>query len=87
MELAGGPTRLGQIVFGEATRKATAAAWAWRNRKCIPAEYAPDIERGLAGAITVDEIRPDVHWTRVPDPAWPHKGGRPCIDVAARRAA
>lgn len=49
----------------------------------LPAEHAPSIERATAGRVTCEELRPDVHWQRVPDPDWPHPGGRPCIDVAA----
>jgi hypothetical protein len=28
-------------------------------------------------------LRPDVTWVRVKDKKWPHKGGRPLMDVAA----
>lgn len=55
---------------------------AWRKRG-IPADRAPLLERGSDGRVTVEQLRPDVHWTRVPDAAWPHPAGRPCIDVAA----
>ena len=48
----------------------------------IPKERCPDIERGKAGQVTVEQLRADVRWVRVPDPAWPHPDGRPCIDVA-----
>jgi len=52
----------------------------WSGR--IPAERCPDIERGTGGRVTCEQQRPDVRWQRVPDAAWPHPGGRPCIDVA-----
>ena len=53
----------------------------WNNR--IPAERCPDLERGLDGRWTCEQLRPDVRWMRVPDPAWPHPAGRPCLDVAS----
>lgn len=55
----------------------------WR-RSGIPRDRCPDIERASGGKVTCDEMRPEVAWVRVPDPDWPHPGGRPCIDVAAR---
>jgi DNA-binding transcriptional regulator YdaS (Cro superfamily) len=55
---------------------------AWRRRG-IPAERRPAIERALYPRITVESFGVDVRWQRVPDPDWPHPGGRPCIDVAA----
>jgi hypothetical protein len=52
----------------------------WKGR--IPKERCPDIERGIEGRVTVEQMRGDVRWVRVPDPMWPHPEGRPCIDVA-----
>jgi hypothetical protein len=52
-------------------------------RRRPPADRCPDIERALDGRVTCEQMRPDVRWQRVPDPAWPHPDGRPCIDVAA----
>jgi DNA-binding transcriptional regulator YdaS (Cro superfamily) len=57
----------------------------WRNR--VPPDRCPAIEKATGGAVTCEQLRPDVRWVRVPDPAWPHPDGRPCIDVAAREAA
>lgn len=59
----------------------------WAGR--VPADRCPAIERATGGSVTVDQLRPDVTWHRVPDPAWPHPEGRPTIDVAApqRQAA
>lgn len=48
-----------------------------------PADRCPAIERVLKGAVTVEQLRPDVVWQRVPDADWPHPSGRPCIDVEA----
>jgi len=53
----------------------------WKGR--IPKERCPDLERATDGAHTVESMRDDVVWRRIPDPDWPHPGGRPCIDVAA----
>lgn len=53
----------------------------WRGR--VPTDRCPAIERATAGAVTCEALRPDVRWVRVPDAAWPHPGGRPCLDIAA----
>lgn len=53
----------------------------WNGRP--PAERCPALERGTDARFTVEQLRPDITWTRVPDPDWPHPEGRPCIDVAA----
>lgn len=57
------------------------------RRRPTPSERCPAIERASEGRITVEQLRPDVCWLRVPDPHWPHPAGRPCIDVAAPAAA
>lgn len=57
------------------------------GRRQTPEIHCPAIERGFEGEITVEELRPDVVWHRIPDPAWPHPSGRPCIDVAAPAVA
>lgn len=53
----------------------------WKGR--VPQDRCPDLERAMAGKVTVEQLRPDVRWHRVPDPSWPHPGGRPLIDAAA----
>lgn len=55
--------------------------------RSVPPDRCPAIERATEGRVTCDELRPDVRWVRVPDPAWPHPEGRPCIDVAANDPA
>lgn len=57
------------------------------GRRKLPPDHCPAIERATQGAVTVEQLRPDVRWVRVPDPNWPHPAGRPCIDVAAREEA
>lgn len=66
------PGTVGQIVMG--VRK-------------TPRDRCPAIESATGGQVVVETLRPDVRWVRVPDPTWPHPGGRPCIDVAAPAAA
>lgn len=62
--------------------------WQWANGvKPVPADRCPSIERESEGAVPCEELRPDVRWIRVPDAAWPHPEGRPCIDVAAPELA
>lgn len=59
----------------------------WANgTRPVPDARCPDIERATDGRVTVDDLRPDVKWARVPDADWPHPQGRPCIDVAAPTA-
>ena len=57
----------------------TAHAYRYRG---IPPERCPAIERATQGAHTVEALRPDVAWSRIADPSWPHPAGRPVIDVA-----
>ncbi len=52
------------------------------GRRQTPTERCPSIERATEGRVTCEELRADVRWLRVLDPAWPHPGGRPCLDVA-----
>ena len=52
------------------------------GRRPLPAEHCPGIERATAARVPCEQLRPDITWLRVPDPEWPHPGGRPCIDVA-----
>lgn len=63
----------------------TVGQWVSGVRK-LPEDRAPAVERLCGGAVTVEKLRPDVIWTRIPDPKWPHPAGRPCIDVAAPAA-
>lgn len=75
---------------GEAARMAEAlcvqyalvAQWASGVRQ-VPAEHCPAVERATAGAVTCEEMRPDVRWHRVRDRKWPNPAGRPLIDVSA----
>lgn len=57
----------------------------WRHRG-VPFDRCVQIERATSGRVSCEELRPDVHWHRVPDADWPHPQGRPLIDVAAPKA-
>jgi hypothetical protein len=47
----------------------------------VPIDRRPDIERLSGCAVTVESMGDDARWVRVPDPSWPHPGGRPCRDL------
>ncbi len=74
-----------QTALARATGVVQQQVWNWLNRDKgrTPPDRCPAIERATEGRVTCEELRPDVRWQRVPDPAWPHASGRPCIDVAA----
>lgn len=38
------------------------AVWQWEHERRIPAERCPAIERATNGAVTCEEMRPDVDW-------------------------
>ncbi len=71
----GGPAAVARIT---GLKPPTVHGW-----KKIPAVHCPSIERFHKGAFTVEKMRPDVVWHRVPDASWPHPSGRPLIDAAA----
>lgn len=58
----------------------------WRST-CVPIERCPIVEREVAGAITCEDLRPDVSWVRVADKSWPHPKGRPLVDHSQKVAA
>ena len=72
----GGPTAVARMV---GCRVPSVIEW---RKRGIPADRCPAIERATSGAVTVEVLRPDVAWSRIPDPSWPHPAGRPVIDVA-----
>lgn len=45
-------------------------------------EKCPLIESATEGSVTVEELRPDLPWHRIPDKTWPHPAGRPVLDFA-----
>lgn len=81
-EMVGGQAALARLIGARQQQ-----VWNWANlQRQVPAERANAIERATDGRIQVEQLRPDVRWVRVPDPSWPHPGGRPCIDVASPAA-
>ncbi len=76
----GGPTAVARML---GIKVPSVIGWSGR----IPPDRCPNIERATGGRVAVEQMRPDVAWVRVADPAWPHPEGRPCIDVAAPQAA
>lgn len=57
--------------------------WAADDRP-VPLDRAVEIEQVLGAQITCEELRPDARWFRITDPAWPHRDGRPLLDVATQ---
>ena len=76
----GGPAAVARMVGIKAP-----SVIGWNGR--IPPDRCSEIERRTEGKFTCEAMRPDVRWIRVPDAAWPHPEGRPCIDVAAPELA
>lgn len=84
------------ILFAQSRRGAVPAlarslgvtpAFLWQcatGRRKVPPRLCPRIEKLTTGQLKVEELRGDRTWTRVPDPAWPHPGGRPLLDDAAQ---
>lgn len=52
-----------------------------KNKQLAPAIIVA-AERESGGKVTCEEARRDLTWVRVPDRSWPHKKGRPTLDVA-----
>lgn len=72
----GGPTAIARMLGIKAP-----SVIGWKGR--VPPDRRPSLERELYPRVKVEDFGDDVRWQRVPDPEWPHPGGRPCIDVAA----
>lgn len=75
--IAGGQTELARLIGARQQE-----VWNWLNGRPVPEHRCPAIERALEGRVTCEDLRPDVAWSRMPDPDWPHPQGRPVIDVA-----
>ena len=57
----------------------------WMRRGAVASpENCPALERLSNGAVTCEELRPDVSWVRIPDRDWPHPQGRPLVDFTDR---
>jgi DNA-binding transcriptional regulator YdaS (Cro superfamily) len=72
----------GQTALALAIKTRQQQVWKWAKGRPIDPEKAPAIER--ATGIPCEQLRPDINWVRIPDPAWTwHPDGRPLIDAAA----
>ncbi|MCA3107246.1 MAG: helix-turn-helix domain-containing protein [Rhodocyclaceae bacterium] len=60
--------------------------WKAQERPVSPI-YACAIERETGGTVTVQNLRPDLNWARLPDADWPHPEGRPLLDAARSAVA
>lgn len=49
----------------------------------VPEQRCAQIEYLSGAAVTCEELLPSHKWVRVRDRTWPHKAGRPLVDVAA----
>lgn len=53
-----------------------------RGLRAVSPDRCHLIERATEGAVRCETLRPDIQWSRIADPTWPHPDGRPVIDVA-----
>jgi DNA-binding transcriptional regulator YdaS (Cro superfamily) len=82
IEIAGGVGLLADLI-----KSRQSVVSNWRARKNVSAEGCAEIERATDGAVTCEELRPDLRWQRMADAGWPwHAAGRPLLDVAAEAA-
>lgn len=59
------------------------SAWVSGERQ-VPARFAVLLELATNGAVTCEELRPDVPWLRVKRKrSWPHPDGAPVLDLGA----
>jgi len=58
IDIVGGPSKLAGMLGVSAQ-----AVCFWRDEKRrLPAEHCPDIERETGGLVTCEQLRPDVDW-------------------------
>jgi DNA-binding transcriptional regulator YdaS (Cro superfamily) len=74
--LCGGQTALAKKL---GIRQSAVGNWAIRGR--VPAERCPDVERLVNGAVTCEELRPDVDW------AYLRGTAKPSLSEPERKAA
>ena len=58
----------------------------WYEGRRPGPEKCAAVEKATNGAVTCEELRPDLTWHRVPDRSWPGKRGRPMHDVSREAA-
>lgn len=54
----GSRTKLAKVLF---VHQVLISQWAL-NRRQVPADRCPDIEKATGGKVTCEELRPDVNW-------------------------
>lgn len=75
----------GQRALATALRISAPTVHQWINgARRVPEDRCPEIELACKGAVTCEQLRPDLTWVRLPDPSWPLSAGRPLLDHAAR---
>jgi Uncharacterized protein conserved in bacteria, prophage-related len=79
IKAVGGLANLARLLPGAPTMQRISN---WRARG-VPTEECPAIEQATAGAVTCEELRPDIRWVRIADKEWPHQKGRPLVDHAS----
>lgn len=73
----------GQSALASAINATPAQVWQFLNGvRPIGAEKCAAIESATRGEVTCERLRPDLRWLRIADPAWPHRAGRPALDVS-----
>jgi DNA-binding transcriptional regulator YdaS (Cro superfamily) len=70
IDIAGGLSGLARAIG-----VAPATIGNWRMRGCVPDAWCATIETATSGAVTCEELRPDLPWVRVE--------GRPMLDAVA----
>lgn len=57
---------------------------AWTNgHRQFPQQHCVTLEQRSDAKLVCEALRPDLRWVRVKDKSWPHKEGRPLLDVSA----
>lgn len=64
----------------------TVHQWAFDDKKNIPVDRCPEVEKATLGEVSCEELRSDVTWIRVKDKRWPHSSGRPLVDYFKKAA-
>jgi DNA-binding transcriptional regulator YdaS (Cro superfamily) len=63
IEITGGQSALARRLSTPERRISQAYVWAWlHNRRRVPAEFCPEIEKVTGGQVKCEELRPDIDW-------------------------
>jgi Uncharacterized protein conserved in bacteria, prophage-related len=70
-----------QVALARKLRISKAAVGQWKDEgRRVPLSHCAAIESATGGIVTCEDLRPDISWSRIPDPSWLHPKGRPVID-------